>query len=82
MDADLQHYDPTIEDCYRKQWVVDGQPCLLEVLDTAGQGEPASGEALASSADHPEEYTALRDQWIRYVFLSTLYTAEALLADI
>ncbi|OWZ66231.1 hypothetical protein AYX14_06001 [Cryptococcus neoformans] len=42
-------YDPTIEDCYRKQWVVDEQPCLLEVLDTAGQ----------------EEYTALRDQWIR-----------------
>lgn len=31
-------YDPTIEDCYRKQWVVDEQPCLLEVLDTAGQG--------------------------------------------
>lgn len=30
---------------------MDDQPCLLEVLDTAGQ----------------EEYTALRDQWIRYV---------------
>lgn len=39
MGTDFQHYDPTIEDCYRKQWVVDGQPCLLEVLDTAGQGE-------------------------------------------
>lgn len=37
-----QTYDPTIEDCYRKQWVVDDQPCLLEVLDTAGQGEFAS----------------------------------------
>lgn len=34
----VQTYDPTIEDCYRKQWVVDDQPCLLEVLDTAGQG--------------------------------------------
>jgi len=49
----LQHfvetYDPTIEDSYRKQVVIDGQPCMLEVLDTAGQ----------------EEYTALRDQWIR-----------------
>ncbi|MCJ1245334.1 hypothetical protein MMC30_002538 [Trapelia coarctata] len=42
-------YDPTIEDSYRKQVVVDGQNCMLEVLDTAGQ----------------EEYTALRDQWIR-----------------
>jgi GTPase KRas protein len=49
----LQHfvetYDPTIEDSYRKQVVIDGQSCILEVLDTAGQ----------------EEYTALRDQWIR-----------------
>ncbi|KAF7552372.1 hypothetical protein G7046_g7422 [Stylonectria norvegica] len=42
-------YDPTIEDSYRKQVVIDDQPCMLEVLDTAGQ----------------EEYTALRDQWIR-----------------
>ncbi|KAL1924273.1 uncharacterized protein VTP21DRAFT_7308 [Calcarisporiella thermophila] len=42
-------YDPTIEDSYRKQVVIDNQPCILEVLDTAGQ----------------EEYTALRDQWIR-----------------
>jgi len=42
-------YDPTIEDSYRKQVVIDEQPCMLEVLDTAGQ----------------EEYTALRDQWIR-----------------
>ncbi|TGO40840.1 hypothetical protein BHYA_0030g00060 [Botrytis hyacinthi] len=49
----LQHfvetYDPTIEDSYRKQVAIDGQSCMLEVLDTAGQ----------------EEYTALRDQWIR-----------------
>ncbi|EGF82213.1 hypothetical protein BATDEDRAFT_19065 [Batrachochytrium dendrobatidis JAM81] len=42
-------YDPTIEDSYRKQVVIDDQPCILEILDTAGQ----------------EEYTALRDQWIR-----------------
>ncbi|KAG0349490.1 Ras GTPase ras2 [Podila humilis] len=42
-------YDPTIEDSYRKQVVIDDQSCILEVLDTAGQ----------------EEYTALRDQWIR-----------------
>ncbi|GBC13065.2 small G-protein Ras2 [Rhizophagus irregularis DAOM 181602=DAOM 197198] len=42
-------YDPTIEDSYRKQVIIDDEPCVLEVLDTAGQ----------------EEYTALRDQWIR-----------------
>ncbi|KAI9207501.1 ras-related protein R-Ras2-like protein [Polychytrium aggregatum] len=42
-------YDPTIEDSYRKQILVDGKPCQLEILDTAGQ----------------EEYISLRDQWIR-----------------
>ncbi|KAK9717039.1 RAS2 protein [Basidiobolus ranarum] len=45
----IQTYDPTIEDSYRKQAVIDDHSCMLEVLDTAGQ----------------EEYTALRDQWIR-----------------
>lgn len=45
----VETYDPTIEDSYRKQSVIDGHSCILEVLDTAGQ----------------EEYTALRDQWIR-----------------
>jgi len=45
----VEEYDPTIEDSYRKQVVIDGQSCLLEILDTAGQ----------------EEFTALRDQWIR-----------------
>jgi len=45
----VETYDPTIEDSYRKQVSIDGQSCMLEVLDTAGQ----------------EEYTALRDQWIR-----------------
>lgn len=45
----VEEYDPTIEDSYRKQAHIDGQSCLLEILDTAGQ----------------EEFTALRDQWIR-----------------
>eukprot|EP00009_Paramoeba_aestuarina_P003523 CAMPEP_0201506296 /NCGR_PEP_ID=MMETSP0161_2-20130828/215_1 /ASSEMBLY_ACC=CAM_ASM_000251 /TAXON_ID=180227 /ORGANISM="Neoparamoeba aestuarina, Strain SoJaBio B1-5/56/2" /LENGTH=191 /DNA_ID=CAMNT_0047900343 /DNA_START=68 /DNA_END=643 /DNA_ORIENTATION=+ len=45
----VEEYDPTIEDSYRKQVVIDNKPCLLEILDTAGQ----------------EEFTALRDQWIR-----------------
>ncbi|KJA14432.1 hypothetical protein HYPSUDRAFT_150428 [Hypholoma sublateritium FD-334 SS-4] len=42
-------YDPTIEDAYRKQLVVDNRMCFIEVIDTAGQ----------------EEYATLRDQWIR-----------------
>eukprot|EP00008_Paramoeba_atlantica_P011656 CAMPEP_0201482164 /NCGR_PEP_ID=MMETSP0151_2-20130828/6440_1 /ASSEMBLY_ACC=CAM_ASM_000257 /TAXON_ID=200890 /ORGANISM="Paramoeba atlantica, Strain 621/1 / CCAP 1560/9" /LENGTH=189 /DNA_ID=CAMNT_0047864719 /DNA_START=28 /DNA_END=597 /DNA_ORIENTATION=+ len=45
----VEEYDPTIEDSYRKQVVIDEESCLLEILDTAGQ----------------EEFTALRDQWIR-----------------
>lgn len=45
----VEEYDPTIEDSYRKQVVIDEDSCLLEILDTAGQ----------------EEFTALRDQWIR-----------------
>ena len=33
----VEEYDPTIEDSYRKQVVIDNKPCLLEILDTAGQ---------------------------------------------
>jgi GTPase KRas protein len=35
----VETYDPTIEDSYRKQVVIDEIPCVLEVLDTAGQEE-------------------------------------------
>ncbi|KAG9018638.1 Ras GTPase ras2 [Tulasnella sp. 427] len=45
----VETYDPTIEDAYRKQALVDEHMCFIEVIDTAGQ----------------EEYATLRDQWIR-----------------
>uniref|UniRef100_A0A1I7ZEQ6 small monomeric GTPase n=1 Tax=Steinernema glaseri TaxID=37863 RepID=A0A1I7ZEQ6_9BILA len=45
----VEEYDPTIEDSYRKQVLVDGETCLLDILDTAGQ----------------EEYSAMRDQYMR-----------------
>jgi small GTP-binding protein len=32
----VEEYDPTIEDSYRKQVVIDDESCLLEILDTAG----------------------------------------------
>ena len=34
--------DPTMKDAYCKRMVIDLQLCILEVLDTAGQGEYAS----------------------------------------
>jgi len=45
----VETYDPTIEDAYRKQFIVDNRMCFVEVIDTAGQ----------------EEYATLRDQWVR-----------------
>ena len=45
----IQEYDPTIEDSYRKQVCIDGETCLLDILDTAGQ----------------DEYSAMRDQYMR-----------------
>lgn len=35
----VDEYDPTIEDSYRKQVVIDGEICVLDILDTAGQEE-------------------------------------------
>lgn len=31
----VEEYDPTIEDTYRKQCVIDDQVCLLNIVDTA-----------------------------------------------
>lgn len=45
----VDEYDPTIEDSYRKQCLIDDEPALLDVLDTAGQ----------------EEYSAMREQYMR-----------------
>jgi len=33
-------YDPTIEDSYRKQTVINGEPYILDILDTAGEEDP------------------------------------------
>ncbi|KAJ5067752.1 ras-like protein [Anaeramoeba ignava] len=35
----VEDYDPTIEESYRKMVIIDQEPTLLEVLDTAGQDE-------------------------------------------
>jgi len=41
-DNFLDEYDPTIEDSYRKQAVIDNKVALLDILDTAGQDEFSS----------------------------------------
>eukprot|EP01089_Gocevia_fonbrunei_P021200 TRINITY_DN812_c0_g1_i2.p2 TRINITY_DN812_c0_g1~~TRINITY_DN812_c0_g1_i2.p2 ORF type:complete len:187 (-),score=30.88 TRINITY_DN812_c0_g1_i2:659-1219(-) len=38
----VDDYDPTIEDSYRKQVTIDGETCLLDILDTANQNEYSS----------------------------------------
>ncbi|KAH6871187.1 ras protein [Coprinopsis sp. MPI-PUGE-AT-0042] len=35
----IDEYDPTIEDSYQKQSIIDDEVVLLDVLDTAGQDE-------------------------------------------
>lgn len=45
----LEYHDPTIEDAYQQQAVIDGEVALLDILDTAGQ----------------VEFTAMRDQYMR-----------------
>ena len=42
-------YDPTIEDSYTKQCVIDDKVAKLDILDTAGQ----------------EEFSAMREQYMR-----------------
>lgn len=42
-------YDPTIEDSYTKQCVIDAQVAKLDIIDTAGQ----------------DEFSAMRDQYMR-----------------
>jgi len=48
-DNFLDEYDPTIEDSYRKQVMIDEETALLDILDTAGQ----------------EEFSSMQDQWMR-----------------
>ena len=33
----VQNYNPTVEDVYRKDIEVNKEPCVIEVLDTAGK---------------------------------------------
>nr|ACO10452.1 GTP-binding protein Rit2 [Caligus rogercresseyi] len=45
----IDYHDPTIEDAYQQRTVIDNEPCVLDILDTAGQ----------------EEFTTMREQYMR-----------------
>ncbi|XP_067948033.1 ras-related protein Rap-2b-like [Watersipora subatra] len=45
----VQNYNPTVEDVYRKDIEVNKEPCVIEVLDTAGT----------------EQFASMRDLYIR-----------------
>jgi GTPase KRas protein len=45
----VDDYDPTLMDSYRKQITIDGEECILDIFDTAGQ----------------EDFVAVRDQYMR-----------------
>ncbi|KAJ3424347.1 ras-like protein [Anaeramoeba flamelloides] len=45
----VTEYDPTIEDSYRQQVVIDKEICTLDILDTAGQ----------------EQYSVIRESYMR-----------------
>jgi GTPase SAR1 family protein len=57
----VPRYDPTIEDSYRKQCIIDEEVALLDVLDTAGQ----------------EEYGAMREQYMRTGKCDRRYSSDS-----
>eukprot|EP00004_Rigifila_ramosa_P009675 TRINITY_DN212_c0_g3_i2.p1 TRINITY_DN212_c0_g3~~TRINITY_DN212_c0_g3_i2.p1 ORF type:complete len:130 (-),score=19.96 TRINITY_DN212_c0_g3_i2:515-904(-) len=59
----INQYDPTIEDSYRKQVVIDERAYVLDILDTAGQ----------------EELSATQDQWCEFFLSSSQSCAAIML---
>ncbi|VDM36093.1 unnamed protein product, partial [Hydatigera taeniaeformis] len=51
------------EDSYRKQVNIDGETCMLDILDTAGQEEYRY--AIVPSVFQILFFSAMRDQYMR-----------------
>ena len=62
-----EDYHPTIEDSYRKQVLIDGETCRLDILDTAGLEEYSSmrdmrageGFLIVFAVNNPESFKAI-----------------------
>ncbi|KDN42723.1 putative RSR1-GTP-binding protein [Tilletiaria anomala UBC 951] len=48
----VQTYDPTIEETYQKLMSIDGQQCLVEILDTAGTEQFMALKELYMKSGH------------------------------
>ena len=59
----VDEYDPTIEDSYRKQVVIDGETCLLDILDTAGQEVGLENTRFGNF----RKIAVLHGFWVEYV---------------
>jgi len=72
-DKFIKDYDPTIENSYRKQVMVDGQVAVLNIWDTAGQEEyevlleqyikDADGFLLVYSVTAKNSFASLQKYW-------------------
>uniref|UniRef100_A0A8C8U4B0 Small monomeric GTPase n=1 Tax=Peromyscus maniculatus bairdii TaxID=230844 RepID=A0A8C8U4B0_PERMB len=65
----VDEYDPTIEDFYWKQEIIDGETCLLDILDTSQQAQN-----LACSYDIPYiETSAKTGQGVEDAFYTLVH---------
>lgn len=69
----VEKYDPTIEDFYRHQIEVDGSPCTLEILDTAGTEQFAAMRQLYIANGHAFALVYSIDSQASFLELQTIH---------
>ncbi|KAJ5071621.1 ras gtpase-related [Anaeramoeba ignava] len=69
----LETYDPTIEESYRKQMVIDNDSYVLDILDTAGQEEYAPMREKYMASGHGFLFVFSITSRISFEYLNELY---------